>query len=107
MSNTLLGLVIVAMAVVSVRQIVRHDIDWRRPADCREAARRSCRGFMKYVFFAAFAFMANVALIFFLDAATNIEVSAAQSRDINKPCIFLSTFDNHDVWHMLSAVGLA
>uniref|UniRef100_T1IHA9 Uncharacterized protein n=1 Tax=Strigamia maritima TaxID=126957 RepID=T1IHA9_STRMM len=43
---------------------------------------------------------------FVLRATTKWNVSPAESRAINQPCIFLGFYDAHDVWHFLSAGGL-
>ncbi|XP_066249476.1 SID1 transmembrane family member 2-like [Euwallacea similis] len=44
--------------------------------------------------------------IFFLDAATLWTVTPAESRQWNQGCIFMSFYDKHDVWHLLSAPAL-
>ncbi|XP_066157287.1 SID1 transmembrane family member 1-like [Euwallacea fornicatus] len=44
--------------------------------------------------------------IFFLDAATLWTVTPAESRQWNQGCIFMSFYDRHDVWHLLSAPAL-
>ena len=45
------------------------------------------------------------AFLFFRTELKNSSVSPALSRNLNAPC-FLGIFDNHDMWHFLSAVGL-
>ena len=47
-----------------------------------------------------------LALLFFFQSVTNWQLSPSGSRNINKDCIFLDFYDNHDVWHVLSAFGL-
>jgi hypothetical protein len=32
-------------------------------------------------------------------------ISPAESRNLNSPCVLL-IYDNHDIWHFLSAIGL-
>ena len=32
--------------------------------------------------------------------------SPAESRNMNKPCIFMNFFSGHDLWHFLSSAGL-
>lgn len=46
------------------------------------------------------------ALIFFLSNLTSWQKSPARSREGNKDCILLGFYDNHDVWHFLSACAL-
>lgn len=44
---------------------------------------------------------------YFFNSNTSLwSVSAAESKEYNKHCIVLSFYDNHDVWHLLSAVAL-
>ncbi|GAU88889.1 sid-1c [Ramazzottius varieornatus] len=45
-------------------------------------------------------------MYFFTARLTNWEVSPAMSREGNKECFFFNFYDEHDVWHMLSAFGL-
>ena len=44
--------------------------------------------------------------LLFSPRLTNWEVSPAQSRENNKECFLFDFYDEHDVWHMLSAFGL-
>ncbi|EDQ92396.1 uncharacterized protein MONBRDRAFT_13561 [Monosiga brevicollis MX1] len=47
------------------------------------------------------------ALYFFIwQQSSSFYYDAAGSRTLNEPCILLDVFDNHDVWHLLSAYGL-
>ena len=41
---------------------------------------------------------------FFHDELKSSKKSPAESRDLNKPCTIM-IFDNHDLWHFLSAGG--
>lgn len=41
---------------------------------------------------------------FFQAELKSSKKSPAESRDLNKPCTIL-IFDNHDIWHFLSAGG--
>jgi len=45
------------------------------------------------------------AVIFFIRELKTSAGTAAESRNLNAPC-FLFIFDNHDMWHFLSASGL-
>lgn len=44
------------------------------------------------------------AVIFFIRELKTSAGTAAESRNLNAPCIVL-IFDNHDMWHFLSASG--
>ncbi|RDD43303.1 SID1 transmembrane family member 1 [Trichoplax sp. H2] len=46
------------------------------------------------------------AIYFFFHPVSCWQCSPANSREYNKPCIFLNFFDEHDVWHLLSAGAL-
>ncbi|XP_061494184.1 SID1 transmembrane family member 1 isoform X2 [Rhineura floridana] len=46
------------------------------------------------------------ALYFFFQNLSSWEETPAVSRDKNRPCILLGFFDDHDVWHFLSAAAL-
>uniref|UniRef100_A0A8C3XM17 SID1 transmembrane family member 1 n=1 Tax=Chelydra serpentina TaxID=8475 RepID=A0A8C3XM17_CHESE len=47
------------------------------------------------------------ALYFFFQNLSSWEVKTpAESREKNRPCVLLGFFDDHDVWHFLSAAAL-
>ena len=46
------------------------------------------------------------ALYFYIDAATNIFLPLVESDTMGKSCVLFGYFDNHDVWHILSASAL-
>lgn len=46
------------------------------------------------------------ALYFFINKPISWELTPAQSRNYNKPCILLNFFDSHDIWHFLSALAM-
>ncbi|VDK35400.1 unnamed protein product [Taenia asiatica] len=45
-------------------------------------------------------------IYFFIQHSTTWEVTPAQSRALNQPCIFLGFYDVHDVWHFLSSTSM-
>jgi hypothetical protein len=45
-------------------------------------------------------------LNFFYQEVKSYEVQPAISRQRNRPCVVLQTYDVHDVWHILSSFGL-
>ncbi|KAL5965249.1 SID1 transmembrane family member 1, partial [Taenia solium] len=45
-------------------------------------------------------------IYFFIQHSTTWEVTPAQSRSLNQPCIFLGFYDVHDVWHFLSSASM-
>ncbi|XP_031827510.1 SID1 transmembrane family member 1 isoform X2 [Nomia melanderi] len=46
------------------------------------------------------------AMYFFINKTISWALTPAQSRLYNKPCMFLSFFDSHDIWHFLSAFAM-
>ncbi|KAF7404761.1 hypothetical protein HZH66_003667 [Vespula vulgaris] len=46
------------------------------------------------------------ALYFFIHKTISWNLTPAQSRLFNKPCILLNFFDSHDIWHFLSAFAM-
>jgi hypothetical protein len=109
--NTLLFLSIVVMAIVCLRQLFRHKINlcelFCSGASNDGGADRITRAVVNAAIPVAFGVTASVALVFFCNHVTDISLTPAESRDLNQPCIFLNVFDTHDVWHGLSAMGLA
>jgi hypothetical protein len=47
-----------------------------------------------------------LAISYFSRPAYSWEYSSALSRNINTDCTFLDFFDDHDIWHFLSAIAL-
>ncbi|OQV20007.1 SID1 transmembrane family member 1 [Hypsibius exemplaris] len=47
-----------------------------------------------------------VGMHYFTQGLSNWAKSAAQSREGNRECFIFNFYDEHDVWHMLSAFGL-
>ncbi|KFD55318.1 hypothetical protein M514_03658 [Trichuris suis] len=45
-------------------------------------------------------------LFFFLDKQLSWRVTAAQSRELNSPCLIAKFYDAHDIWHFLSAISM-
>ncbi|XP_055337875.1 SID1 transmembrane family member 1-like [Paramacrobiotus metropolitanus] len=48
----------------------------------------------------------GVGMYYFTRGLSNWELSAAKSREGNRECFFFEFYDEHDVWHMCSAIGL-
>ncbi|XP_043197409.1 SID1 transmembrane family member 1-like isoform X1 [Amphibalanus amphitrite] len=48
----------------------------------------------------------GAALYFFLQKSTTWQLSPAQSRTKNRDCEILSFYDDHDIWHFLSASSM-
>ena len=46
------------------------------------------------------------AMWFFLHKSTSWYLSPAQSRGLNTECELFHFYDNHDIWHFLSATSL-
>lgn len=46
------------------------------------------------------------ALLFFSKAVSNKFLTHEESNALNKPCVLFDYFDYHDIWHILSSIGL-
>ena len=46
------------------------------------------------------------ALYFFVTKSTSWVLSPAESRHLNSKCKLFNFYDNHDIWHFLSALSL-
>eukprot|EP00092_Neocalanus_flemingeri_P086419 GFUD01108891.1.p1 GENE.GFUD01108891.1~~GFUD01108891.1.p1 ORF type:complete len:183 (+),score=34.01 GFUD01108891.1:34-549(+) len=58
-------------------------------------------GYQTWIYAGCSALCALPAMYFFVNKEKNSELSPAESRDINSPCVLLEYFDGHDVWHFL------
>ncbi|CAE7941049.1 SIDT1 [Symbiodinium sp. KB8] len=103
MSNVLLFLSMLVMVFVIGRQMLKRDRSRRGSISLDD----SVRWLSKFGLLFLFLLTSFVALHFFNTTMTDVLVSAAESRTFNKDCIFMGTFDAHDVWHMSSAISLA
>ncbi|XP_078512031.1 SID1 transmembrane family member 1 [Lissotriton helveticus] len=54
----------------------------------------------------ATAFVWASALYFFFQNLSSWEKTPAESREKNRECILMSFFDDHDIWHFLSAAAM-
>ena len=96
MSNVLLFLSMLVMVFVIGRQMLKRDRSRRGSISLDD----SVRWLSKFGLLFLFLLTSFVALHFFNTTMTDVLVSAAESRTFNKDCIFMGTFDAHDVWHM-------
>lgn len=48
----------------------------------------------------------SAAMYFFINKTISWALTPAQSRQNNRPCILFNFFDNHDIWHFLSALAM-
>ena len=96
MSNVLLFLSVLVMVLVIGRQMLKLDRSRRDSLSLDDAV----RWLSKFGLLFLFLLTSFVALHFFNTTMADVLVSAAESRTFNKDCIFMGTFDAHDVWHM-------
>lgn len=66
---------------------------------CRESIQPAIYGIFALVFWVP-------GLYLFMKPLSGWEDSPAESRSNNDECILAKFYDNHDVWHLLSAGGL-
>ena len=48
----------------------------------------------------------SLSLVYFTHSTTDKLLTPEQSRELNKKCVLFNYFDDHDIWHFLSAMGL-
>ena len=51
-------------------------------------------------------FFTSASLYFFFKSNTNIMLTHEESEELNDSCVLFNYFDNHDLWHILSATAL-
>ena len=48
----------------------------------------------------------SLSIIFFLKGVSDKFLPLNKSNQLNKPCVLFNYFDYHDIWHILSSIGL-
>ena len=48
----------------------------------------------------------TLSILFFFKSVTDKFLPMNESNLLNKPCVLFNYFDYHDIWHILSAIGL-
>lgn len=110
-SNMLLGTSLIIMVFTVGRQIVKHD-DLGLNTNGSEMSFSSVmfavqRLVPRFVPVALFLAICKVGLGYFTSNQYDVNKTPAQSRDMNGKCTLFGFFDNHDIWHVLSAIALA
>jgi len=103
MANTFLLLSCLMMIVIIGFQVVKLEvlhIRWNR--------RSVARLVVQYSYLVPFFIITKVALGCFSNKVVQVAPgkTPAESHSSNQPCVF-GVFDEHDIWHALSALGLA
>eukprot|EP00747_Dinoflagellata_sp_TGD_P035408 gnl/TRDRNA2_/TRDRNA2_137843_c1_seq3.p1 gnl/TRDRNA2_/TRDRNA2_137843_c1~~gnl/TRDRNA2_/TRDRNA2_137843_c1_seq3.p1 ORF type:complete len:173 (-),score=14.34 gnl/TRDRNA2_/TRDRNA2_137843_c1_seq3:68-586(-) len=93
---------ILSMFVLNFRQIWRHDV--RSHLRSRSTSQPRCLNCMKHGLFVIFFILMFAALYVFYGSPTDKNLDPAQSRNLNKECMLLGALDEHDLWHLLSAL---
>jgi len=109
-SNFLLGITLLVMVVTVTRQVLHHDKYVVSAPEHRMSYKyvRFCigRAIVQFGALSIFMVICVVGLSYFNARQTDISKSPAQSRDLNSSCGFLGFYDNHDVWHLVSAIAV-
>ncbi len=63
-------------------------------------------GFLLWIWMLIDIVIMSLSIVFFLISVTDKFSTMEESNKLNKPCVLLHYFDYHDIWHVLSAVGL-
>jgi len=72
---------------------------------CKIYYREPIKWYVMVLLFIDFAIIV-ASLLFFSKSVSNKSLSHHDSNLLNKPCVLFNYFDYHDIWHMLSAIGL-
>jgi hypothetical protein len=59
-----------------------------------------------YVWLAIDIVIMTLSILFFFKSVTDKFLPMNESNLLNKPCVLFNYFDYHDIWHILSAIGL-
>nr|QEI10617.1 SID1 [Myzus persicae] len=59
-----------------------------------------------YILLAMIFWSASLYFYVHKSSSWTVSLSAAESRTYNTPCTFMDFYDNHDIWHFLSAISL-
>ena len=59
-----------------------------------------------YIWLALDIVILSLSIVFFFIAVTDKFLPMNESNELNKPCVLFNYFDYHDIWHILSAIGL-
>jgi hypothetical protein len=59
-----------------------------------------------YVWLTLDIIILSLSMIFFFIAVTDKFLPMKESNELNKQCVLFNYFDYHDIWHILSAIGL-
>jgi len=86
---TMLDLLIYLVYYIAMKYRYKERVDWR-----------------VWILFASMLAVAGTAIYFYNIAVTNKFLTPEESMLLNKPCVVFGYFDDHDVWHFLSAAGV-
>ena len=87
-------------------EVVRMEEEAKEEADSEGQCSVNMVRFLSYILFSLALAFALVATGFYANKHQSRNLSPSQSREKNAECIFLDFYDNHDLWHFFSAVGL-
>jgi len=59
-----------------------------------------------YVWIVIDIIIMSLSILFFFKSVTDKFLPMDESNLLNKPCVLFNYFDYHDIWHILSAIGL-
>ena len=59
-----------------------------------------------YVWLTLDIIILSLSMVFFFIEVNDKFLPMNESNELNKPCVLFNYFDYHDIWHILSAIGL-
>ena len=62
--------------------------------------------YLIYVWLVIDIVIMTLSILFFFKSVTDKFLPMNESNLLNKPCVLFNYFDYHDIWHILSAIGL-
>jgi len=77
--------------------------------DSHEGEGMGCRKLMRFLSFIFFSLAVSLgvcAMYFYYHRHQSRNRTPPESRNMNEPCGYMNFFDNHDMWHFVSATSL-
>jgi len=94
------------VGVFLVHYMVRKIVENWRADDGECTRRRWLMRFFSFLFFLLALILGLAAGYFYTHKHQSRNSSPPESRNMNEPCQYMDFFDNHDMWHFLSATSL-
>jgi len=94
------------VGIFLIHYMVRKIVENCRTHEGEFTRRRWLMRFFSFLFFLFALVLGLAAGYFYTNRHQSRNSSPQESRNLNKPCEYMNFFDNHDIWHFLSATAL-